>query len=183
MNRFAQPPQSWQEITGFIQETALGREILKRFLSLCQSGKLRVQAYPQDLRVELLAVQAPGCPLGAAFITDGWEGRILYDGQGELGIVVPFVFHEMVHSLDERLWAAAQQNLGARDRNELIYSSECLAFSAQHELQVGLKKIYPELNSFHKDRYPHLGFLNREFSPQDIALLYGFEWPWEGLAV
>jgi hypothetical protein len=172
MNRFARSARSWQEILEFIQQSPLGEQLVPPFVSLCKAGKIAVRAYPSDLRAELLSVQESGCPVGAVFVTDGVHGQILYDGQGELGILIPFVFHEIVHSLDERLWLAAGKRLSAEARNQLVYSSESLAFNAQHELQEGLKKIYPELRVFHQDRYPHISFLNRAISSQEICSLY-----------
>ncbi len=172
MYQFAEPARSWQEVMDLIQQTPLGRSVLGRALSLCRTGKLAFRPYPRDLRSELLGALSPGCPLGAVFVTDGGQGQIFYDAQGQLGILAPFVFHELIHSLDKRLWLAAGKTLSIQERAALLYSSEQLAFSAQHEFQEGLKKLYPELRAFHRDCYPHLSFLNRAISFEEIRQLY-----------
>ncbi|MEO7163912.1 MAG: hypothetical protein ABI041_13415 [Bdellovibrionia bacterium] len=172
MNQFAQSGPSLQEIFDLIQETPFGQVVYGQFYALYKAGKLKIQSYPLALRSKLLAVQTPGCPLGAVFITDGEEGQILYEAEGKLGILVPFIFHEIIHSLDERIWKAAGKDLKPSEKEELIYSSECLAFSAQHEFQEGLKAIYPELRIFHRNQYPRLDFLNRAISPKEISKLY-----------
>lgn len=172
MNLFAQPLASWNQVFALFQKTSEGREVLKRFFRRIYS--VRIESYPLDLRHRLLAVLSSGCPLGAAFVTDGNQGTIYVDDQAPLGILVPFLFHEMIHSQDETLWKAAQQSQSFPRRNSIIFEAECRAFRAQHLFQEELKGYYPDLRVFHESQYSHLPFLNRALTPEEIAALYRY---------
>lgn len=170
MNCFAQPFQSWDEVFRLIQSSALGRQTLNRFF--LRRNPVRIEFYPEEVRPRLVAALTPKSPLGAVFVTDGEQGTIYVDDQSQLGILVPFLFHEMIHSLDGTLWKAARQTLSPSQRNTVIYEAECRAFRAQHLFQEELKELHPELRSFHETQYSHLSFLNRALLPHEIASLY-----------
>ena len=175
MNRFAKPAQSWTEIFDLIQQSEIGKETLEKFLKLQRTVKLSVTAFPPDLRSQLAAAQLPGYPLGAAFITDGQAGQIYYDGQGELGTLVPFFFHEMIHSLDDSLWLLPKKMPGEEEKARVIYLSECRAYAAQYQLLEHLKKSHTELKRFYRSQYPQIEFFERELSPNEIAISYRFQ--------
>lgn len=172
MNPFAAIPKSWSEIVEFISHSSTGRKILREIQPHFQSEKIQVQAYPESIRSRLLAVAAQGEPLGALFVTDGETGTIYVDMKSELGVVVPFAFHEMIHSLDENLWNAAKRPIQATQKKELVFQSECKAFREQHIFLEEMKALYPQLREFLRLHYPSVPFLNREFLPHEIAGLY-----------
>lgn len=172
MNPFARAPKNWKEVTDYIAKTALGRATLGRIRPSFDSKKITLEVYPYEIRSQLAAVARNGEPLGALFVTDGQKGTIYVDMQSELGVVLPFVFHEMIHSLDESLWSAAQKKLSSNQKKDLIFKSECLAFKTQHRFLEQLKEEFPELRRFLLHHYPKVPFLNREFQPHEIAHLY-----------
>ncbi|MFZ9596589.1 MAG: hypothetical protein ACO3A2_10990 [Bdellovibrionia bacterium] len=171
---FSKRASSLDDVFTLIQESVLGKEVIKRFSALRQQKSIQFQSLPVELKQKLRWIAPAGTPFGAAFVTDGREAQIFYDPEAELGVLVPFLFHEMVHALDQTLWVAAQGTLSAEERSRTICFSEVRAFAAQHQLQDRLKKIYPELREFYKRHYPHVSFLNRELNREEIFDLYRF---------
>ncbi len=195
MRTFSTPPKSWDDIFRLIQEVPRGRETLILFRNQVASGLVQVQSYPDSVKNQLRALNSPTqgplqtsetltfdpqksssdptlTPLGAAFVTDGFEGKLVLDPTGPLGIVVPFLFHEMIHSLDETLWRAAQRGGSPTERRAIIFESECRAFRAQHKFQEELRSKYPEYRSFCETWGEQFPFIQREFLPDEIAKLY-----------
>lgn len=172
MNRFAAPPQSWNEVVEFVSYSAQGKKVLKQLFPHFKSERIKVETYPETIRAQLQAAATNGDPIGALFVTDGTNGTIYIDMKSELGVLVPFAFHEMIHSLDETLWSAAKRRLAPSQKRELVFQSECKAFREQHVFLEELKSLYPDLRDFHRLHYPRVPFLNRELLPHEIAQLY-----------
>ena len=166
------PPKNWEEIERYISRSLLGKKTLMDLRPYLEKHKITVEPYPQRVRKQLLEIAKNGEPLGALFVTNGEEGTIYVDMEGELGVVIPFAFHEIVHSLDASLWNAAKGKPSQEQKKDLIFKSECLAFKKQHLFLEELKASYPDLREFLRNHYPKIPFLNREFLPHEIASLY-----------
>lgn len=163
---FDRPAKSLAELFELICTSGYGRTIVGDFQASQQ--RIEIKSFPQELKFKLRESQDRTAPLGAAFITDGTTGTILLDLESPMGIAAPFLFHEMIHSLDRRLWSAAQQTLSRSTRREIIFQSECRAFRAQHVLQEQLKAKFSNLRDYHLEQFPHIPFLNRALEPHEI---------------
>ena len=172
MDRFLRPPTNLDEIRSLIVKTTIGSTTWKEFGSASQGDRIKIEPYPADIRSRLAASADQGHPIGALFVTDGKQGVIYLDLLGELGVLLPYLFHEMIHSLDESLWNAASTSLSKGQKKEIIFKSECKAFYAQNLFMEELKTVFPELRKFYSQRYPQIPFLNRPFLPHEIAELY-----------
>jgi hypothetical protein len=169
MSFFLRSPKSTQELLDLIQQTSLGQETLCRFLPFYKQERILIESYPERIRSKLVSVRSADHPIGAVFVTDGTHGTIYIDLKSESGVLLPFLFHEIVHSLDESLWKAARQSLSQKQRQEVIYKAECRAFHAQYLFQEELKTQYPELNNYYKRNFSSVPFLNRELSSAEIS--------------
>jgi hypothetical protein len=132
----------------------------------------KIESYPREVHSRLKELTSPSHPLGAAFITDGKTGTLYLDLKAEMSALVPFLLHELSHSLDHSLWSAARRQLSRFQKNEIIFQAEISAFRDQHRFLSELKKIYPTLADFYSQKYARVLSLQRAFEPSEIALLY-----------
>lgn len=169
-------PRQIDDVFELISQSPLGDRILRQFLPLFRSGRIRIKAYPNELLSKLKAVLGPGQPIGAAFVTDGDTGVIHYDRTSPLGVLGPFIFHEIVHSLDVRLWDSARNGGStARMRNErkkLMLLTETTAFNRQHELVTELKERVPGFAAFLAEQYPRVRILHERMTESEIDEMY-----------
>ena len=172
MGIFAQKLKGYEGVLKLISTVPTGRKALHLFYPLLSSGQVQILSYPPDLRKKLTEGEPSLKPLGAAFVTDGNEGSIYYDDQGELGVLAVLIFHEMIHSLDETLWLAGRFELPTHQRNEIIFQSECKAYSEQYSFQKELKEAYPQLIDYFISRAENFPSLNRQVEPHEIAELH-----------
>lgn len=172
MSRFAQIPKTWSELLNLILESKTGRKTIEEFSHVFQRNQIEIKAYPEEIKLKLQASSPTNGFLGAVFLIEENKGTIYFDPQSEIGILAPFLIHEMTHCSDENLWIAARQKLTPFKKQELLFSSECRAFHTQHHFQEELKTIYPELRIFHLENYSHIPFLNRALLPDEIASMY-----------
>ncbi len=175
MKSFSNPAQSWEQILAWIVKTQIGREVLNQFRQQIAANQVRIEPYPRSIHLKLQALseeKSQPAPLGAAFITDGKNGTVYLDTSGPLGVLVPFLFHEMIHSLDDSLWKAARNYLRPSLQREVLFAAECRAFHAQHHFLEQLKLLHPEYRAYCKTWEVQFPFLNREFLPHEIAHLY-----------
>ena len=172
---FAKKPESAQSILRLISRTASGRDLLERFLPQLNRGRIVIQAYPPELVSRLRAVLGEGQPIGAAFVIDGGQGTIYLDLESPLGVLAPFLVHEIIHSLNEGLWKAEKDGIRKADRTELYLRSEEDAFEGQHRFVAELGERYPEFRAFLKAYYPKAKILHEKLTGLDISDLYGFE--------
>ena len=117
---FSKPPVRIEEILKTIARAPSGRKILERFLPLFHQGTVRIEAYPTAIVARMREVLEEGQPVGASFIHNGETGVIYLDLSSPLGILAPFLLHEMVHSLDPEVWRTPHQDLarsGAKPGN------------------------------------------------------------------
>ena len=172
MIQFASQPKDLSAILQLVGQSLLGRRTLREFEVFRKSRQVRIDTYPPEILSQLSEVADPGHLVGASFTTDGEVGAIHYDPESPIGIVAPFLFHEIIHSLDLTLWEAASMSVSRSRIREVVFLAECRAFHAQHLFQEELKKIYPSLRAFHLFNYPHIPFLNRALEAREIERLY-----------
>lgn len=165
MSLFRSCQNSLEDIYRVIGQVPVGQVIISDFLKLEKKGMVEILPYPTEIYEKL---NSEDSPIGAVFVTDGSKGTIYMDFQSELGIQVPFLFHELVHSLDQSLWNAPKLKLTNSEKYNLIFRAESLAFHLQHLLLETLKKIHPELIHYYQSRYAHISSLNRAINSQEL---------------
>ena len=172
---FNRTPEAITEVLKLIARTNTGREILEKFLPLYNQRKIAIKPYPDEIVNKLKAVIGPDQPVGACFVTDGVAGTIHYDARSPLGVLAPFIFHEMVHSLDACLWDNAQIPMTQTSRDQLHLRAETKAFEYQHRFVDELGQRYPEYKKFLAEYYPKAKILVDRLTSTDIEDLYGFK--------
>lgn len=174
---FAKPPGSLQEILKLMTRTASGREALERFLPLVESGKIDIQPYPMELLTRLRAALGPDQPIGACLINDFSHGTIYLDLQSPIGILAPFLFHEMIHALDPAIWRAASARSENRVAPEdpIFLQTELRAFDAQRKFVEELSAREPAYGDFLASQSSRIKKLTDRLTENDIAGLYGFD--------
>ena len=173
--RIAESPREVEEILNLISHAPAGQDILSEFLPHYRLGKITIKVYPEDVAVKLRASHSAEQPSGASFVTDGRSGVIYVDLKSELGILAPFLFHEIVHSLDERLWMSARRNLNESERAQVVFAAEQHAFECQYRFVQELLNLVPELDAFFARKYPKARILREKLSPVEIKKLYGIK--------
>ncbi len=167
MKDFSQNFSNLTEILCFIHETSLGQSVLEQLKLFHQKHPVQIKPYPPSLTRETEPV------LGALFVTDGQVGTIYIQPSQPLGLIIPFLFHEIIHCLDETLWRAARMKLPPTQKRNVLFNAECKAYHAQNLFLCELKVLYPELPDFYQNHYPHLSCLHRALAPYEVADLYG----------
>ena len=156
-----------------LTQTSVGKELWEQFLYSSTTRQIDFLAFPEDLKAKLKQSSDSDTPMGAAFVTDGAVGTILYDGEACIGVLLPLVFHELIHSLDESLWKAARNGFSSdHDRREILFAAECRAYLAQFQFLEEMKRSFPEYAQFLKDSYPNVAYFHRAILPNEIAELY-----------
>lgn len=93
-------PSTLEEALNVIGTTPIGKQTLAKFQPKLESGEIRVRELTDTIRKEKrLDGQS------AIYIPDekGHGGTIYVDYNNELGLLIPNLFHEMVHSVDNQL--------------------------------------------------------------------------------
>ncbi len=156
-----------------ISKTATGRNVLEAFLPLYTAKRVSIQSYPSPVLAQLRAVLGEGTPIGACFTIDQGIGRIFIDTNSPVGVLAPFLLHEMVHALDQRLWDADGIALRRSQRDQLMLQVEVSAFKAQHLFMDEMKDRYAHYGQFLKTYYPKAKILHEKLTAESIADLYG----------
>jgi hypothetical protein len=144
-------------------------------MELYRSKRVKLQAYPVPLLNRLRAVLGEGQPVGACFVNDGETGTIHYDPNAPLGVLAPFLVHEMAHAADESLWRAARFPQTRQARDELMLEAETRAFELQHQFVQELRAADPEFSMFLESQQDRIRILTERLGREDIADLYGFK--------
>ncbi|MBI2605795.1 MAG: hypothetical protein HYW49_06910 [Deltaproteobacteria bacterium] len=166
-------PANVEQILKIISETKTGADVLARFTPHLRSGRIRIEGYPAEILDKLRAAKSSDQPVGASFVTDGKAGTIYVDLSSELGVLAPFLLHEMIHGLDEGIWDLARGN--TRERGLRMLASEKTAFATQHRFLTELKMLHPGLESFLGRRYSGARILHEEMTEAAIRQLYDLE--------
>lgn len=171
---WGRPVKKIEEVFELFQFSKIGKEKWTEFTFRSKKNKISFEPFPKDLRLKLKQqTEEKDGLVGAAFITDGIEGTIFYDPECTLGALLPLLFHEVVHSLDETLWRAAK--LGCKsehDRRELHFASESRAYAAQHQFTLEMKKKFVGYEQFLMNTFPNIPFFHRALLPDEIGNLY-----------
>jgi hypothetical protein len=173
--RFSGRVRSPREILELIAEAPTGRKVLDRFTPTFESGLIRIEAYPLHIVEQLRQHTGPDQPIGACFMRDGKQGTIYLDMTSPLGVLAPFLLHEMVHSLDSDLEKASKHPMSRKDRDALLLLAETEAFEAQHDFVEELSSSMPGYRDFLNSYYPKARILHERLTTEDVAELYGFK--------
>lgn len=160
-----------REVFELLSHVPTGQRILEAFLPLHQKGKVTFLPYPDSIRAQLAEISGPGQPLGACFENDGITGRIAYDPQAPLGILAPYLLHEMVHATEPSLWSDVARHPEAR--KGVVLRAEIKAFETQFQLIVELRERFPTYELFLQRHFPQARLLHQKIEQELIAELYG----------
>ncbi len=174
MNYSASPAHP-DQILKLIARVPSGRGVLSEFLGLYRAGKVTIEPYEPALLARLRSVVGDEQPVGACFVNDGKSGTIHYDPAAPIGVLAPFLLHEMVHALDTRLWAASNSRHTRRARDRLMLAAESRAFGLQHSFVQELRTMDFEFNAFLLKQQARVRVLHEKLTDGDIAELYGLE--------
>ncbi len=169
------PRHAALRVLGLIARTPIGQEWVASFLPFFQSGMIRIEPYPLDLLMRLQAALEPGQPIGACFFPQGNTGKILLDFSSPIGVLAPFLLHEIVHALDPKIWEAAASELSARERDAVLLEAETLAFEMQRLWIDQYSRQVPAYAEFLRHEYPRCRVLHERLTQTSIADLYGFD--------
>lgn len=170
---FNQAPSHPDEILRLIARTPSGREVLTAFLPLHRSGQVRFQPYAQALLTKLRAALGEGQPVGACFVNDGITGSIHFDPDAPIGVLAPFLVHEMVHALDTSLWLAAGKRQTKKARDQMMLNAETQAFAIQHRFVQELRAADSAFDVFLREQQARVRVLCEKLTQNDISELYG----------
>lgn len=174
---FKRAPKNVDQILDVIAMTPVGSRYLDDFLPKHQGQSIVIRSYPQTIVAQLREALGPGQPIGACFMIEEGLGIIYLDLSSPLGVLAPFLMHEIVHSLNPLLWENARvpRPVTREERDQLFLEAETEAFEAQHRFTVELGRVFPEFQRFLQDHYPKAKILNERLLASDIAELYGFK--------
>jgi hypothetical protein len=172
---YKKAPAHPEQIFKLIARVFSGRKVLTEFLKLYRSGRIALVPYEGELLARLREALGEGQPVGACFVNDGKTGTIHYDSSAPLGVLAPFLVHEMVHALDISLWVASNSKQTRRSRDKLMLEAETRAFGLQHVFVQELRDADPLFNDFIVHEQSRVRVLHEKLTRQDISELYGLE--------
>jgi hypothetical protein len=172
---FDRAPASTEEVLKIISRSETGRKLLERFLPLFNRGKVQISHYSPAVVAQMREHLGEDQPVGACFMIDGEQGVIFIDPSSPLGVLAPFLVHEITHCLNADLWASQRRVLDRRQRDQLMLEVETQAFETQHVFINELKARFPEYEAFLKAYSPKAKILVDRLTSTDIADLYGFK--------
>ncbi len=164
-------PEDFWQILRLISRVRVGRELLEAFLPSFTAGRVRIEGYPADVLSKLREALGAGQPVGACFVTDGDRGTIYLDPHAPVGILAPFLVHEIVHALDPRVWSEAGAPRGGA-RALLSPRVEAVAFERQHAWTTQMRERDPAYDVFLRSRFAQARILNERLAGDEIASLY-----------
>lgn len=148
-----------------VARTATGRALLERFLPRLKRGEFKIAAYPRELVAKLRAVIPADQPIGACFIAEGPTGTIFLDFQSPIGVLAPFLVHEIVHSLRPRPAGRATLSQAA------LVEAEATAFQTQFKFTQELRERDPAYDVFLRTNYPKAKLLHALLEFEDLEEL------------
>jgi hypothetical protein len=169
---YSKPPAAADAILKLIAKTPSGRTLLEGFLPMIAKGKVRIEAYPSEIATRLRAVVPSDQPIGACFVVDPATvlGCIHLDFGSPLGVLAPFLVHEIAHALDPRVWRGDP----SASRAQMLRTEEN-AFQIQFLFTQELRERDPEFDRFLRSAFPKARILHELLEPEEIDALYTFE--------
>ncbi len=162
------------EVYTLISWTKIGRRALSIFRNFLDSGQVRVEPYPNELLERFYQELGPGQPVGACFVHDGETGVIHFDPNCPLGILAPFLLHEIAHVLDSDLWKIQEIPKGSPLRKEGLLNAEIKAFEMQQAFIKELQEVVPSYTDFLKTDQARIRVLADHMNRKEIEDLYKF---------
>ena len=172
---FFSRPDSLNQAFKLIAQTQTGRTVLEAFLPKYKKGLISIEPYPVEVLTRLKSIIGPKQPVGACFMNDGKNGTIYFDPESPLGVLAPFLVHEMIHSLDATLWELAAVPVSQKTKDQIFLRAEAKAFDVQHRFTQELKKTHPHYEQFLSSYSEEAKILIDQLTQTDIADLYGFK--------
>jgi hypothetical protein len=170
---YSRAPLHPEEALRLVARVPAGREVLEAFLPLYRASRVVFEAYEPALLLELRSALGEGQPVGASFTIEESGGVIRFDPAAPIGVLAPFLLHEMVHALDARLWRASGKAMARRSRDRLMLEAETRAFEAQHRFVEQLRAADPAYHAFLLKQQARVAILHEKLTQEDIARLYG----------
>ena len=166
-SQYADKIANVEPVLKLIARSAVGRELLERFLPLLSRGQVKIEAYPASVVARLREVIPEGQPIGACLVTEDGKGTIFLDYGSPIGILAPFLVHEIVHALDPKIWSGKT----ARSQATLV-ETEAAAFHTQFRFTAELRERDPAYDVFLKTHYPKAKMLHQLLEFDEIDELY-----------
>ena len=154
-----------------IARSATGRALLERFLPMLKRGQVKIAPYPADIVAKLRAVIPEGQPIGACLVTESAAGKltgtIFLDYTSPIGVLAPFLVHEISHALEPNVWN------GKTTRSQsVLLEAESNAFQTQFKFTQELRERDPAYEAFLRGHYPKAKMLHTLLEFEEIEALY-----------
>lgn len=156
-----------EPVLKLVARSETGRGLLERFIPMMKRGKVKIAPYPAGIVAKLRAVIPAGQPIGACLVTEGDSGTIFLDYESPIGVLAPFLVHEIVHALEPKVWAGKT----AKSQAALL-DAESSAFQTQFKFTQELRERDPEYDAFLKTNYPKAKMLHTLLEFEDLETLY-----------
>jgi hypothetical protein len=170
---FKSPPQKIDEIYNVLQQSRLAACHLKKFFEKLNLKQVQVQWYPPELSKRLREATPDSEPIGAVTISSSPDQHIIYlDSKSPLGVLSPFLFHEIVHCLDEDYLNGIWSKRTERQKQRLILLAECHAYRLQRKFIAELTKSTPAYEDFLKTKKAQSRLVRADFSQKELESLY-----------
>jgi hypothetical protein len=150
-----------------IARTVSGRALLERFLPLLKRGKIKIAPYPLAIVEKLRAVIPEGQPIGACLVTENGTGTIFLDYTSPIGVLAPFLVHEIAHALEPKVWRGET----TKSQTALL-ETETSAFQIQFRFTQELRERDPAYDTFLKTHYPKAKLLHTLLEFEALEELY-----------
>lgn len=164
-NHYEKSPVELNTVLKTILKTEIGRRILEEFLPLYSRKKIIFEAYPKEMVETLLHSKnenAENEPIGACIVFHSSQyAKIHYDSNASLGVLIPFLFHEICHAVDSRMW-----------KNQYTIECELDAFEKQYRLIEELKRTDLQYEVYLKSYYSKSRLLGKRLTAEEIRALY-----------
>src|SRR5689334_18922460 len=107
-------PARAEDVFRLIAKAPTGRALLEAFVPLLARKRVAIVPYPPELVAKLRETIPAGHPIGACFVVDpaSGTGTIHLDFESPVGVLAPFLVHEIVHALDPRVWKGETRSAG-----------------------------------------------------------------------
>lgn len=169
MNLFSENVESIHTVLHWISQSQLGKSVLEQRRSSRYSDRVSFNQFSPEVCSDLKMHSQ----VSAAFVTDGTLGSIYFDGSSQLGVLIPVIFHEMIHSMDESLWRLAKYpDLLAPQKRDILFQSEVCAYQGQIALLRELWTTFPHLKQFLEEEFSSVPHFQRDLTPSEISELY-----------